>query len=219
MGQDAELGPHLWDCVLELLDPFFLFCFLLGRHPPLTLDQTLGLPHIYIPISWRWSRTWAILPPPLSVASSSHTAGGGKAPPGLSGRVSPGRSGTRWSGQILPLAGLKETKESGIKIRKLQNFCISSGGLSNVTHTLLLLSRRHLEMMVSRNTSWAAMMWSRSWARCTLFQSSSQEHSKTYTQWRTLTSSIKIKYQAVSVVHLWQERGAFLTAVIMGFFS
>lgn len=128
-----------------------------------------------------WSRTLAILPPPLSVASPFHTAGGGKAPPGPSGRVSPGRSGTRWSGQILPLAGLKETKESGIKSENCKS-CISSRGLFSVKDTLLLLSSRHLEMMVSRNTSWAAMMWSRSWARCTLFQSSSQEHSKTYTQ-------------------------------------
>lgn len=45
--------------------------------------------------------------------------------------------------------------------------------------TLLLLSSRHREMMVSRKTSCAAMMWSRSWACCTLFHSSSQEHSST----------------------------------------
>ena len=139
-----------------------------------------GLRHVCVPICRCWSGHVAVLPPPLSVASPFHTAGGGKAPPGLSGTVSPGHFGTRWSGQILPLAGLKETKESSIQ--SAESHPSISSGLSSVNDTLLLLSSRHLEMMVSRNTSWAAMMWSRSWARCTLFQSSSQEHSKTCTQ-------------------------------------
>lgn len=41
------------------------------------------------------------------------------------------------------------------------------------------LSSRQREMTVPRKASCAAMMWSRSCARCTLFHSSSQEHSST----------------------------------------
>lgn len=39
VGEDPELGPHLWDGVLELLDPPLLLRFLLGPHSPLALDQ------------------------------------------------------------------------------------------------------------------------------------------------------------------------------------
>lgn len=61
----------------------------------------------------------AIIPPPLSAASLFHIASGARVPPGLSGTESPGHSGTQWSGQILPLTGLKETKERK-KIRQMQ---------------------------------------------------------------------------------------------------
>ncbi len=58
---------------------------------------------------------------------------------------------------------------------------ISAGTqLPRVMHrTLLFTSSRQREMMVSRKMSWAATMWSRSWASWTLFHSSSQEHSNT----------------------------------------
>lgn len=65
--------------------------------------------------------------------------------------------------------------------------------------TLLLLSSRHLEMIVSRKTSWAAMMWSRSWACCTLFHSSSHEHSSTYTH--TPFIGVKLDTHKMTTMH------------------
>lgn len=56
----------------------------------------------------------------------------------------------------------------------------SQSWFAGVRLTLESLSRRQREVMVSRNASCAAIMWSKSWACCTLFQSSSQEHSRTW---------------------------------------
>ena len=39
MGQDAQLGAHLWDGLLELPDPLVLLLLLCCRHAPLALSQ------------------------------------------------------------------------------------------------------------------------------------------------------------------------------------
>lgn len=42
VGEDAELGAHLWYGSLELLDPPFLLRLLLSRHSPLALNRQTG---------------------------------------------------------------------------------------------------------------------------------------------------------------------------------
>lgn len=133
VGEDAELGAHLWYGFLKLLNPLLLLRFLFGRHSPLTLNQTdvqylarIGS-HIQEPLcshhptpllsAFSSSLTQkpvpsCFLPPPLSVSSSLHTAVGGWVPLVQSGTGSPGRSETQWSGQIWPSAGSKETGQT-----------------------------------------------------------------------------------------------------------
>ena len=142
------------------------------------------------------AQRYQLLPPLLSASSSPQTAAAGWAPPAQSGRGSPALAETQWSGQIWTSAGSKET---GGKTRDRKCDGQSLWWRQIVVWvfvcvTLLLLSSRHLEMMESRKTSWAAMMWSRSCACCTLFHSSSQQHSSTYTH-----TEITLLYHKVSL--------------------
>lgn len=164
VGQDAELGAHLWYGILELLDPLLLLCFLFGRHSPLTLNQTDG--HVlYVredTLNYHRllsSSSYLLLPLSLLLLVLQSE-----------GELLQRRAVERVLGAlelddlIKNGSELVQKRLSGQRGTVQGHVCvhISHFHASDCVFTLLLLSSRHREMMVSRKTSCAAMMWSRS---------------------------------------------------------
>lgn len=173
VGEDSELGAHLWYGFLELMNPLLLLRFLLGRHSPLTLNQhTFNASILPFFISPYLAQKPLPSPPPpylllsllllLFILQSEGEFLQGRAVQGVLGALELDDL-VEYGPQLVQkrLDGQTETQfleVCGNLIFHKIILCVCVC----VYVTLLLLSSRHLEMMVSRKTSCAAMMWSRS---------------------------------------------------------
>lgn len=173
VGEDSELGAHLWYGFLELMNPLLLLRFLLGRHSPLTLNQhTFNASILPFFISPYLAQKPRPSPPPpylllsllllLFILQSEGEFLQGRAVQGVLGALELDDL-VEYGPQLVQkrLDGQTETQfleVCGNLIFHKIILCVCV----YVYVTLLLLSSRHLEMMVSRKTSCAAMMWSRS---------------------------------------------------------